>query len=163
MLCSLIAYDAAGNVVATLDYCVAKDADGNIVGLLDFEAHETAGGRLRDIWENDQAVGSGTWPEWIGGRAYDFRVELDPHPGPARARIMGLVHKGSGHRRERAQIEAAIAERIAQAKGEPADIRDLVGGPDRPLLIDANGRTQPREPTRRPNLPVIARKSRSEQ
>lgn len=189
MLKSLIAYDSIGNVIATLAHAVAKDESGNVVGLVDFEAHEAAGGRLREIWENDQAVGSATWPEWIGGRAHDFRVELDPAPGNARARIAALVHKQSGHRRERHVIEAAIAERIeakradARQKGneqramlarrkvhpdviaefsdpppEPADVRDLLGGPGKPLLLDEDGRTKERVKVARPALPVVGRR-----
>lgn len=187
MLHLLIAYDAQGNVVATLDHMVAKDDDGNVIGLVDFAAHEDAGGRLRDIWENSAAVGSGTWPEWLKGGAHDFKVELDPNPGPARARIKALVHKKSGFRRERSSIEAAIAERqndakmAAKKKGDairqdlrlrgmkpedvalvddPApvvDLRDLLGGPQRPLLLDDDGRNRPRVKSERPNLPVVQR------
>lgn len=74
---------------------------------------------------------------------------------------------GSGFRRRRATIKAVIAERVAvrQAEAnairaslpqlrdpdgrflprpevlpEPADIRDLVGGPDHPLVLDDTGR-----------------------
>lgn len=181
---SLIAWDAQGNIVATLDYMVTTDESGNVVGLVDFEEHEANGGRLRDVWENSAAVGSATWPEWIGMRAHDFAVDLDPSPGAARASIKALVHKKSGHRRIRADIEAAIAERInekkvkakkegdevrkkAKALGlppdgipdpepEPADVRDIVGGPDRPLQLDENGRTKPKVKTERSNLPVVA-------
>lgn len=186
MLCSLIAYDSSSNVVATLDHMVAKDNDGNVIGLVDFAAHEDAGGRLRDIWEQSNAVGSGTWPEWLGGAAYAFKVELDPNPGKARARIKALVHKKSGHRRERAAIEAAIAERHNEAKLEArkkgeqqrallkgkvrddviaeftdppvkVDLRDILGGPNRPLLLDEDGRTMKRLKVERPNLPIVGR------
>lgn len=153
----LIAYDSQGNIVGTVDHMIAQDDDSNVIGLIDFAAHEQAGGRLRDIWENSQAVGSGTWPEWLGGRAHEFRVELDPNPAPARARIKALVHKTSGHRRERADIEAAIAERVKQASGKPADIRDLVGGPNAPLLLDDEGKTRPKMKVERPKLPILAR------
>jgi hypothetical protein len=159
MLRQLIAWDAAGNVVATLDHVVAKDEEGKVVGLLDFEAHELAGGRLREIAEVSNAVGSGTWPEWLGSRAHLFRVELDPSPVGQRAKITALVHKESGHRRVRADIEAAIAERINEerAKGHAkADIRDIVGGPQRPLLLDEDGRTKAREKVSRPALPFVA-------
>lgn len=130
---------------------------------------------------HDQIAGAAVWPEWLGGAAnveYDeegnvvrgFKVDLDPQK-----RLKALVHLVSGHRRERADIEAAIAERInekraaARARGtefraaalaagvdltivaqwpdpepEPADIRDLVGGPDKPVPLDENGRTRPR-------------------
>lgn len=140
MLSMLLAYDADGNVVATLDHMVARDPDGNVIGLIDFAAHEHAGGRLRDVWDVSGAAGSGTWPEWIGARAYDFRVEI------ADGRIAALVHRQSGQRRERAKIEAAIAKRIALAKGDPADLRDLVGGPGRPLVLDDDGKTLGRTP-----------------
>ena len=187
MLQSLIAYDAQGNVVALKDHMVAKDEDGNVIGLVDFAAHEEAGGRLRDIWENERAVGSGTWPEWLGGGAPDFKIALDPNPGQAPARIAALVHKTSGHRRERASIEAAIAERTNEAKlaakktgdeqrallkarkvaakviakfTDPpikVDLRDILGGPNRPLLLDADGKTMARPKVTRPNLPVVGR------
>lgn len=158
MLHQLIAWDADGNVVATLDHMVAKDEDGNVVGLIDFSRQEEQNGRLRDIWEVDKAVGSGTWPEWLGARAHDFRVELDPAPRNQRARITGLIHKQSGRRRDRAVIEAAIAERIAEAKSrgeKAADLRDLLGGPQRPLLLDEAGRTRPRVKSARPQLPYV--------
>jgi hypothetical protein len=157
MLRQLIAWDADGNVVATLDHMVAKDEDGNVIGLVDFEAHELASGRMREIAEVSNAVGSGTWPEWI--RPQGFRVELDPSPVGQRAKITALVHKESGHRRVRSDIEAAVAERIneAKARGEKkADIRDLVGGPQRPLLLDDDGRNAPRVKRGRPALPFVA-------
>ena len=135
MISMLLAYDASGNIIATQDSMVAKDADGQVIGLIDFEAHEAAGGKLRDIWNSDRAVGSGTWPEWIGGRAHDFKVELD-----AAKRITALVHKTSGHRRERTAIEAAIEASPPNEKGE-RDIRHVVGGPTRPLVLDDTGRT----------------------
>jgi len=121
------------------------------VGLVDFEAHEEAGGKFRQIWNVAQAAGSTTWPEWIGPRAHDFTVELDGQ------RIAALVHKKSGHRRERAEIEAVIEDRIQKANGKPADIRDVVGGPNRPLLLDENGRTKARTKAKRPVLPVVSR------
>jgi len=153
MLCLLLAYDSAGEVVGTLDYVVVSDPDtGETLGLVDFAAHEEAGAELSDIWTVSGAVGSKTWPEWLGGRAHDFRVELVGPPG--RKRIAALVHKTSGHRRERAQVEAAIARRIEAAGGHPADIRDLVGGPDRPLTLDADGRNAPRVPSQS-HLPLV--------
>ena len=53
----LIAHDADGNEVATLDYMVALQ-DGKVVGLIDFEAHEAAGGQHTDIWHVSAAVRS---------------------------------------------------------------------------------------------------------
>ena len=152
----LLAYDAAGAVVATLDYAVqyADDPDRTPLGLVDFAAHEDAGGDLTDIWTASNATGSKTWPEWLGSRAHDFRVEL---VGPAgRKRIAALVHKTSGYRRERAALEAEIDRRIQAAGDAPADIRDLVGGPDRPLHLDDQGRNAVRPVVVRPNLPLVA-------
>jgi hypothetical protein len=132
---------------------VAQDEDGNVRGLIDFDAHEEAGGRLTDIWKISNAVGSGTWPEWLGSSAHGFKVELQGK------RIKALVHRDSGHRRERAAVEAAIQERITDAKGKPADIRDIVGGPDRPLILDENGRTKPKVKAKPSKLPVIRAKA----
>lgn len=150
-LSMLIAYDDDGNVIGTLDWMIAKNAAGDVIGLVDFAAHEAAGGELTDVWEVSGAKGSKPWPEWIGGRAHDFRVELAGPPGSKR--ISALVHKVSGRRRNRAAIDAAIAERIRTAKGTP-DLRDLVGGPTRHLRLDAEGRTMAR-PERRTELPTI--------
>lgn len=156
MIGMLLAYDASGDIVATLDYAVqyADDEDRTPLGLVDFAAHEEAGGELTDVWNVSNATGSKVWPEWLGSRAHDFRVELVGPPG--RKRIAALVHKASGHRRERAVIEAEIGKRVKAAKGEPADIRDLVGGPDRPLHIDDQGRNAPRPKATRPKLPLVA-------
>lgn len=168
----LLAYDDEGNVIATLDYAVAKDEQGRVTGLIDFEAHELAGGEMTDVWRVEGAKGSKTWPEWIGGKAHDFRVELD---GPAGGkRIKALVHVGcpegrdekgnvipaippSGHRRERAAIEEVVAGRITAANGEPADLRDLLGGPDRSLLLHDDGTTRPRRqrPPTDPRIPRV--------
>lgn len=163
----LVAYDAAGNVMATLDYLVQYDEDGTPLGLVDFAGHEEAGGEALDIWgpvhadEEDGTVvlakGSKVWPEYIGGEIVNFRVELVGPPG--NKRIGALVHKQSGHRRERAAVESAIAGRIAAAGNAPADIRDLVGGPDRPLLLDGEGRTAARPKGERPQLPLIRQRS----
>lgn len=156
--CTLIAYDAAGNIVATSDYMVARNDQGDVVGLVDFAAHEAAGGKLTDIWRNDRAIGSGTWPEFLGGQAHSFRVELDPAK-----RIIALVHTRSGHRRAREAIEANIADRISAAGSEPADIRDLVGGPTATLVLDDDGRTIGRSPQPRgtpAHLPLLARGER---
>jgi hypothetical protein len=162
MLCPLLAYDANGDVIATLGSMVARDESGAAIGLVDFAVVEASGRPLTDLWYVDGAVGSGTWPEWLDARAHEFRVELD-----ANKRIVALVHRGrparreapavpaSGFRRDRAQLEAAVAERIAAAGDEPADIRDLVGGPTRPLKLDNRGHTLGREPDRASALPLI--------
>jgi hypothetical protein len=153
MLSMLLAYDADGNVIATLDYMVARDGDDKVAGLVDFAAHEAAGAELTDVWTVGDAAGSKSWPEWLGARAHDFRVELEGPPG--RKRIGALVHRDSGVRRERAPLEAQIAGQLAASGEEPADIRDLVGGPTRPLELDDEGRTLgPRPTPRRPALPV---------
>lgn len=164
MLSMLLAYNAEGRVVATLDYMVACDSDGTPRGLVDFEAVEDAGD-IKQAWNVENAVGAGTWPEWLGARAHEFRVEVDP---TETRRIRRLTHvggrprhkddtptPGSGHVRERVQVEQAIADRIAQAKGEPADIRDLVGGPERAMKLDEKGRSLTFE-ARPPSLPMVA-------
>lgn len=143
----LLAYDAAGNVVATLAYVVARDDGGNVLDLIDFGAYEDAGGHLTDIWVVSNAIGSGTWPEWLGGQAHAFSVVLDP----ATKRISQLVHKTSGFRRVRAQIEAAIA-------ATPGDVSAIVGRPGRPLPIDAQGRTAAAATSGTPaHLPLVGR------
>lgn len=154
MITMLLGWDKDGNVVATLDYQV-QTLDGVVVGLIDFEAHESAGGRMRDVAEWDGAVGAGTWPEWLGGQAHAFKVELHPSPAPARARIAALVHRESGHRRVRADIEAAIQQRVSDEGGWATDIRDIVGGPGRPLQLDEQGQTLPKRVPTAPALPVI--------
>lgn len=146
MLSMLLAYDIGGEIVATLDALVARHPAGEVRGLYDFGAIERAGGPLADLWVAAGAAGSGSWPEWINPQG--FAVELEPgwsrfipRGGRPDHRIRALVHRASGHRRERSAIDAAIAERVAAAGDEPADLRDLVGGPGRPLLLDADGRT----------------------
>lgn len=148
---ALLAYDADGNVVATLDHLVSRDDDGHVVGLVDFAAHEVAGGELTDIWRVEGAAGSGVWPEWLGARALQFRVELAGAPG--RKAIAALVHRTSGHRRERVDIETAIAG--SPVVGGARDVRHIVGGPNRALHLDAEGRTVARPRAGNAHLPRI--------
>lgn len=186
MLGMLVAYNAAGAIVevrrmqvlpfwlaaerglrllgVTIEGTTLTDLEGERVGLADFEGHEAEGGALADYGRSGSAVGSATWPEWLRGRDLrNFDIEFEPgwsrHTARAERpdhRIAALVHKASGHRRERADLEAEIAGRIADAHGEPADIRDLVGGPDRPLLLDDEGRTTVRPVARgRSDLPLL--------
>ena len=172
MLSMLILWDAGGNVVGTLQHMIVRDDANNVIGLVDFEAHENSGGQMRAVKDQADATGSGTWPEWLGPRAHDFKVELHPSPAPARAKIAALVHKKSGHRRERHLIEAEIERRTVETHAAhrkihgsdsdvslaAVDLRDLLGGPDRPLLLDEDGKTKPRAKVKPPNLPVIGRK-----
>ena len=95
---SLIAYDAAGNVLATLDQMIALDEHGKAIGHIDFAAHESNGGEHTDIWRVDGAAGSKTWPEHLGSLAHDYRVELVGEPG--QKRIAALVHRETGERWE---------------------------------------------------------------
>lgn len=115
----LIAYDAAGNVIATLDYLVALNDDGHAVGFVDFAGHEKSGGELLDAWNVDGAAGSGSWPEYLGARAHEFTVERN------RGHIVALVHKVSGYRRERTAVTDT-------------------GSQTRPLPLDDEGRTATR-------------------
>jgi hypothetical protein len=161
----LIAYADDGSIIATQDYRTVHDEAGNAVGLVDYAAHEEAGGEMTDIWVVEQhegtdpatrvttpAKGSKVWPEWITN-AHEFKVELEGKPG--KKRIAALVHKKSGHRRERSIIDGNVAGRIAAYHPDPADIRDLVGGPDRPLELDEHGRTKPRGKPERLNVPLV--------
>lgn len=160
----LVAYDDAGNIIHTLDFLTIQDDEGHVIGVADFAAHEEAGGENTEIWTVETelpdgsvvpAKGSKVWPEYLGTHAHGFRVELVGPPG--KKTIGALVHKTSGHRRERAAVEAAIAGRIRDAAGQPADIRDLVGGPDRPIHIDENGRNRARGVTPQPKVPMRRR------
>lgn len=156
MLAMLLAYDALGNVVATLDVMVARDDAGNVTGLVDFAAHEAEGGEHTDIWQVGSAAGSKVWPEFLGERGHEFRVELVGPPGAKR--IGALIHKASGVRRERTDVEAAIAARVAETpEGQPIDLRDIVGGPTRPIGLDPAGRTATPRPRARSQLPLVAR------
>jgi hypothetical protein len=161
----LLAWDADGNVIATLDDMVVKDDLGRVLGHVDFEAHEVAGKPLTDIWVRSDAEGSGTWPEWLD-RPLDFKVEKRPRPGSS-PHIRALVHRDSGYKRERADIERAIADRIDTLRSnlppEYADdqlpeellrkvLADIRGTPTRPLLVDDEGRTRARPVATRPRL-----------
>ncbi|MBA2439586.1 MAG: hypothetical protein H0V50_02800 [Thermoleophilaceae bacterium] len=145
----LIAYDAAGGVVGTLDYLVRYDANGVALGLVNFYAITEAGGQLTDVWTNSAATGSDVWPQWINSDIYKFTVEVIGPPGAKR--ITALVHS-SGRRTERAAIEAGIEARIAGAAGVAVDISDLVGGPDRPLTVSPTGIIAKTVP---PAVPVV--------
>lgn len=149
MLAPLIAYDAGGNITSTIDVLVARDPSGKAIGLYDFEEAERQGIKLRQFWEVPNAVGSGTWPEWLDAeRIREFRVELD-HSQPLR--IRRLVHP-SGHVRHRDRIEAEIQRRhqaevrklgarTVEVQPVTVDLRDLLGGPGRPLKLDHRGKT----------------------
>ena len=54
---TLVAYDADGNVVATLDVIVERNPSPR---LIDFDAHERAGRKLRELWDVEGAVRSET-------------------------------------------------------------------------------------------------------
>lgn len=163
MLSMMIAYDADGTPIATLELLIHYDENGDPIGVIDFGAYEAAGEPLTDLWGIPGAVGSSTWPEWLSmSDLKQFEVEL--HPDWHRAdsdrpahRVKALVHKASGKRRDRAEIESRIQERIEQANGEPADIRDIVGGPDRPLALTEDGETKPRVPRQAKAMPYVGR------
>jgi hypothetical protein len=177
----LIAYDEGGNVTNTRSFQNVYDEDtGEAIGTIDFLAAEAAGipntafwkitkydhvyddkGNMTRVPVADQPVkGSKVWPEYLGGEAHQFRVILAGPEGDKR--IVKLVHRKSGVVRDRAKIEKAIEARKAEAReeGKPADLRDLVGGPTRPLKLDEDGRTRPRaEPKPRPAFPIVRRET----
>lgn len=150
----LIAYDSDGNVVGTLDHLIHLDGDGN-PHLIDFEAHEAAGGEHTDYFrvEGVEVKGAKVWPEWLGKHAHAFRVELE---GPAgQKRIAALIHKESGHRRDRASIEAVIA--ATPIVDGARDIRHIVGGPTKHLQLDERGQTKHHEHKPLSHVPMIGR------
>jgi len=149
----LIAYNAAGEVIATLGHVVRYDAEGNALGLVDFTAHEAAGRPATDLWVVDGAAGSKVWPEYLGSRAHEYRVELEGEPGAKR--IARLVHRTSGRVRFRDAIEAALAAVQPDELGR-RDVRHLIGGPDRPLRLDDEDVGHDRHAkTPGPELPLI--------
>lgn len=133
--------------------------------------------------DDPPVVGAGTWPEFLGPAAHDFRVDVRPGAKGGTHKVRGLIHATSGHRRDRAALVAEVERRVrvatearearraarrATAGGAPptdaidgveVDVGDLFGGPDRPLRLDAEGRTvsedRPVRGPRRP-LPVAA-------
>ena len=150
----LIAYDRLGNIVVALEFLVLPDGAGSY-GLVDLEEAERSGLKLRSLWEVSGASGSTHWPEHLGERFHEFRVERDRRFAlPARR----LVHRGSGHVRDRVAIEAAVQQ--AKALPDPVARRqalaDIVGHPHRTIELDADGRTraqvdrQPEAPGRPP-------------
>lgn len=154
MICSMVGWDADGIVRLTVELFLRYDPATDRPIVVDFEETERAGTDLRELYcirdrdGNDRLAGYGSWPEWlppdkVHGR---FRVDLRPGPRGGSPKVRALVHRQSGVRREREVIEAAIAERVRRAKerDELADLRDLVGGPDRPLPLDDEGRTRRR-------------------
>lgn len=157
----LLGYDRSGGIVTALDFLVWPDGEGGY-GLVDLAEAEASGMRLRHLWDVSGASGSCHWPEHLGERVHEFRVELDrsrSHPA------VRLVHRGSGHVRERAAIEAAAE----QAQALPADLREaalaaVLGHPLRPLDLDPDGRTRAQpdrdpEPAAPPRPPLrVARR-----
>jgi hypothetical protein len=104
---TLLAYDADGNIIATLDAIVAMDNEENVIGLVDFIATEESGAEMTNVWVVDGAKGSKVWPVRVAQEVYGYRVEL---VGPAgNKRLAALVHKVTGERRERG--DAAIRQR----------------------------------------------------
>lgn len=93
----IVAWDAGLNIVATLDD-VRRDGS-----FLDLVAYEESGVRMRTLWNVNDAVGSGTWPENIGGRAHDYRVEL----GAGLPLVVALIHRQTGERIERPVADVA--------------------------------------------------------
>jgi hypothetical protein len=102
---------------------------------------------------HDRVAGASTWPEYLGASFGDFKVELRPGPRGGSPSVRALVHRKSGHRRDRAEIvrkrEEAIAERLAVGRaaakqlglsGVDVDIRDITGSVEKPLRLDKDGR-----------------------
>lgn len=151
----LLLYGPDGAVIGSLESMVQYDDDGRALGLVDFEAHELAGGRLREVIEHEAAAGAGTWPEWLGAQAHDFRVELRPGPKGDTPLIRALVHRESGYRRERSDVEATIAAMLDEATpGRAVEMSDFIGSPGKRLELDTDGRNAVPTKRARPNLPL---------
>lgn len=129
----LIAYDARGSIFAVLHELYWTAPDGS-VHAVDLEAAE--GGRLRDLWEVSRASGSAYWPEHLGDRFTEFRVERES------GRAVRLIHRGSGHVRHRGLIEDALAA-IEETQWGPllAARRRILGDAGHPLRLGHDGRT----------------------
>jgi hypothetical protein len=121
------------------------------------------------------ARGSKSWPEWID-RTTDFRVRLEGPPGRKRIAALVHMRSGHRRERRaideaiagriRAAQDAAIANgpllrelyvdagvvsseeahEIPDPDPDPVDLRDILGGPTRPLSLDDDGRTVGRGP-----------------
>lgn len=160
----LVAYDTDGNVCDVLYTAVRRRRDGTKI-LVDFAAMEmnrepfdNRENPATGVWHHEHAVGSKVWPERLSLRSRDWRVEKE---GPAGAtRLTALVHKTSGHRRERAAIEQAISDRLTEATADAGGelrltmdqylelLADIVGLPTEPLMLTETGETAQR-PERR--------------
>jgi hypothetical protein len=178
----LVQYDAAGAPLGLVDFAAHEEAGGEHTDIWNVgEDHPDKGGQRA-------AKGSKVWPEYLGAEALRYRVELDGPPGRKRIAALVHTTSGHRRERAAIDDEIArrIAEKQAEAiaraveiraslprrlRGrksvvaqsvsvdpEPADLRDLVGGPDRPLRIDADGRTAPTIEATRPVLPLVARR-----
>lgn len=141
MLGQLLAYDTDGHVIASLDYLVKRDADGNVLGLHDFGAEEENGHEFdsatnsEGIWHVEGARGCKVWPQWLK-EPHEYTVEKEGKRG--KKKIGALVHRPTGQRIPRSDVDGAINERIEAARHslQPVDLRDLVGGPDRGLSAE---------------------------
>lgn len=138
MIGMALGYDEDGHVIAGL-HVLVRYVDGE-PQLVDFEELE-AQGILASVWNPSGVSGTGSWPEWLRAEdAIQHDVALDEQ-----GRITSVQRRG-GIVRSRADITAEIESRLREGEGV-ADIRDLVGGPDRPLVLDPQGRrlTEPVE------------------
>lgn len=97
----LLAYDADGHVIQSVEQLVQKTPNGPV--LVDFAAHEAAGTPLTDFWHVEGAKGSKVWPERLR-RAYDYQVELAGEPGAKH--IAAVVHRESRERLPRPETTA---------------------------------------------------------
>jgi hypothetical protein len=159
----LVAYAEDGTVLGTLDFLVRKRPDGR-KELIDFVGKDARGEPLDSeedpgagLWHVPGAKGSKPWPERVAPLT-GFRVELDGPPG--RKSITALVHR-SGVRRNRANVEAAIEERLGSTTREAGGrlslrldaylglLADVTGLPDEPIVVDPETGEEVRRPERR--------------
>jgi len=138
-----LAYNAAGDVVATLDYLVRPEGIVDLVGL-DEE------GRLGEVFSVQGATGAGTFPAYLGAQAHDYRVIQ------AAGKITALQHKTNGSRIERADIEARIIAKLEAEQGNPQiNLTEVIGAPDRPLSLTTEGKLRQRAVPVAAELPTL--------
>lgn len=92
-------------------------------------------------------AGAGTWPEFLADPC-SFRVDLRPGPKGGSHRVRALVHRVSGHRRDRAALGAEVQRRVDASLARVQERRaerarvvaargDADGHPPTDLMLDA--------------------------
>ena len=110
----LVLYHADGTIWGAFPPMVRYSSEGLPIETIDWEAREAAGLPVTDLLTvttpgddaNPPIKGAKHWPESQVPDLHAHRVELAGKAG--HKHIAALVHKTSGHLRDRAAIEAAM-------------------------------------------------------